>query len=59
MAGSLKLRPRLADDFPVHVLREAAPRMEMHALIVRIAMSLDGVIDSLTTSNGGGDEART
>ena len=52
MAGSLKLRPRLADDFPVHDLREAAPRMEMHALIVRIARSLDGVIDSLTTFNG-------
>lgn len=39
-------------------LRDAGLRVEMHALMVRIAMSLDGVIDSLATSGGGDDEAR-
>ncbi len=39
-------------------LRDAGLRVEMHSLIVRIAMPLDGLIDSLATSDGADDEAR-
>ncbi len=37
-------------------LRDAGLRVEMHTLMVRIAMPLDGMIDSLATADGGGDE---
>jgi hypothetical protein len=39
-------------------LRESRLRVELHALVVRIAMPLDGVIDSFTDPNGAEDETR-
>jgi hypothetical protein len=39
-------------------LREAKLRVELHALMVRIAMPLDGVIDSFGDPNVSDDEAR-
>ncbi len=39
-------------------LRDARLRVEMHAMMVRVAMPLDGIIDSLATADRGEDEAR-
>src|SRR5271155_3967550 len=39
-------------------LRDSRLRVELHALVVRIAMPLDGVIDSLTDLDASEDEAR-
>src|ERR1700677_2064093 len=39
-------------------LREAKLRVDLHALMVRIAMPLDGVIDSFADPDGSDDEAR-
>jgi hypothetical protein len=39
-------------------LREARLRVELHALMVRLAMPLDGVLDSLADPSTGEDEAR-
>jgi hypothetical protein len=39
-------------------LRESGLRVELHALMVRLAMPLDGVIDSFTDAGGSDDQAR-